>query len=195
MPSPIDTIPQVTKDFDLYKELLYGLVVVNKYTKVLETGTDVGDSARIFSTALQATGGKLMTIDIKPPVNNWLEGWPIKNISYFQQDSKLVRINEEIDLLFLDAHNPEMDVANHVASELQLFGGWVRVGGKIVVDDVWHDVFGPPIRKAVEGFCRQHLLTWTYYPHDHGLCIIEMTHPVQRPSAPMPPSMTPQLPA
>ena len=180
MASPIDTIPQTTQDFAVFKELLYTLIVANKYTKVLETGTDVGDSARIFSSALQATQGQLVTVDLKPPMGNWHEGWPTKNIQFVQGDSRQLKIKQEIDLLFLDAHENGTDAYAHVKTELTNLGVWVRAGGKIVLDDVFHGEFGEGIRKAQEEFCKMHLLAWTTYPHGHGLVVMEVTHGLPR---------------
>ena len=181
MPSPLDTIPQTTTDFAVFKELLYQLVVVNKYTKVMETGTDVGDSARIFSSALQATQGNLVTVDLKPPVGEWPKDWPIKNIQFITGNSKEMKLGEEIDLLFLDAHAAGCDAYLQVSTELKGLGVWVRKGGKIVIDDVFHSEFGEGIRKAYEEFGKQHQLAWTIYPHSHGLCVLEVSHALPRP--------------
>ena len=180
MPSPIDTIPQTTQDFLPYKELLYQLIVVNKFTKVLETGTDVGDSTRIFSSALQATQGQLVTVDLKPPMNDWPKDWPIKNIQFLQGDSRQVKLTQEIDLLFLDAHGSGTNSYDQIKAELAGLGVWVRVGGKIVLDDVFHSEFGTGIRKAFEEFAQLALIPWTIYPQSHGLAVLEVTHPLPR---------------
>lgn len=182
MPSPVDTIPQTTNDFALFKELLYQLVVENKYMKVVETGTDVGDSARIFSTALQATQGTLVTIDIKAPVGDWPKDWPVKNIQFVLGDSKQVRLNQEIDCLFLDAHGQGTNAYEQMKGELANLGVWVRSGGKILLDDVYHNEFGAGIRQALEEFTRHHQLVSTIYPQGHGFAILEVTHPLPHPS-------------
>jgi aspartyl-tRNA(Asn)/glutamyl-tRNA(Gln) amidotransferase subunit C len=148
--------------------------------RVLETGTDVGDSARIFSTALQSTQGELLTIDLKPPMNDWPKDWPVKNIKFLQGDSRQLRIQQEIDLLFLDAHGTDTNSYEQVKAELANLGVWVRVGGKIVLDDLFHDKFGPGIRQALEEFTQLHQLIWTIYPQSHGLVVIEVTHPLPR---------------
>jgi predicted O-methyltransferase YrrM len=180
MPSPIDTIPQTTQDFAVFKELLYHLIIANKYVKVLETGTDVGDSTRIFSTALQATQGQLVTVDQKPPVNNWPSTWPIKNIQFVQADSRQLKVNQELDLIFLDAHQDGTDAYQHVSTELKQLGVWVKIGGKIVLDDWYHGTFGEGIRKATEEFARLHQVAWTVYPHGHGLAVVEVSHLLPR---------------
>lgn len=45
-------------------ELLYNLVIKNKYQKALEIGTSTGHSAIWIAWALSKTGGKLITIEI-----------------------------------------------------------------------------------------------------------------------------------
>ena len=45
-------------------ELLYDLIVENKYTRALEIGTSTGHSAIWIAWALSKTGGKLITIEI-----------------------------------------------------------------------------------------------------------------------------------
>jgi predicted O-methyltransferase YrrM len=45
-------------------ELLYDLVLKNKYTKALEIGTSTGHSSIWIAWALSKTGGKLITIEI-----------------------------------------------------------------------------------------------------------------------------------
>ena len=180
MPSPADTIPQTTTDFAQFKDLFYQLIVENKYTKVLETGTDVGDSARIFSTALQATQGQLVTCDLKPPIGNWPDQWPVKNIQFVVGDSRQLKLTQEIDLLFLDAHGTGTNSYEQIMAELTQLGVWVRVGGKIVIDDLFHNEFGSGIRQALEEFGKLHQLAWTVYPHSHGLAILEMSHVLPR---------------
>lgn len=180
MPSPIDTIPQTAQGVNPFRELLYQLIVLNKYQKVLETGTDVGDSARIFSSALQVTSGQLVTVDIKPPVNDWPASWPVKNIQFVTGDSKQLRLKEEIDCLYLDAHLADIDIETQITEELKWLGRWVRVGGKIVLDDVFHATFGPGIRKTLEAFARVQQFPWTTYPQGYGLAVIEVTHLMNR---------------
>lgn len=174
MPSPVDTIPQTTVDFAAFKHLFFALVVGEKYQKVVEVGTDVGDSTRIFSKALQITGGRLLSIDIKPPVDDWptKTNWEPKNIDFMTQNSANVKLAQPVDLLFLDGDHTYV----HIKQELEQLGVWVRMGGKILLHDAFHQEFGEPTQRAVFEFCRKHLLTATFYPHQDGLAVIEVTH-------------------
>jgi caffeoyl-CoA O-methyltransferase len=46
-------------------QLLYDIIVKNKYTRALEIGTSTGHSATWIAWALSKTGGKLITIEIE----------------------------------------------------------------------------------------------------------------------------------
>ena len=179
---PIDAIPQTTGDFEAFKFLLHDIVIQHRYQRVVEVGTDVGDSTRVFSSALQATAGQLITIDKVAPKNNWPETcinggpWPIKNIKFITSDVKLLQWKEPIDLLFLDGdHTYEA-----LQWELSNLGIHVREGGKVLCHDIYHSEFGEPITKAVKEWAKLHELCWTAYPHQHGLAIIEVSHPLQK---------------
>ena len=174
MAHPVDSVPQTTQDFAEFKYLLYDVITSIKAQKVFETGTNVGDSTRILSKALEETGGKLVTIDLKPPENNWPESWPLKNIQFAQGDASKLQIKDSIDVLFLDDDH----AAEAVKQRLQNLGPAVRVGGKIALHDTCHSEFGPGIFKAVHDFCRENALWYTHYPLGHGMIIIEVSHPL-----------------
>lgn len=173
---PIDAIPQTTQDFESLKFLLFELITQARYQRVVEVGTDVGDSTRIFSKALQATAGKLLTIDKVLPKDNWYEKWEVKNISFLTVEVKTLQWKEPIDLLFLDGdHHYEA-----VLWELANLGVWVREGGKVLLHDIYHSEFGEQITKAVKEWTKLHELCWTAYPHQHGLAVIEVSHLLQK---------------
>jgi len=46
-------------------QLLYDIIIKNKYTRALEIGTSTGHSATWIAWALSKTGGKLITIEIE----------------------------------------------------------------------------------------------------------------------------------
>ena len=175
MPSPVDQIPQTTQDFLQFKELLYALVVLNKYQKVVETGTDVGDLTRILSTALQATQGQLLSLDLKP-VGSWAAEWPVKNVQFQQGDSRTAQVAGEFDLLVLDAQGDAKDLAALVREQLDRLGVWVKVGGKVVICRPYHQTYGQTVRETVEEWAKRQGLCWTVYPQGQGMLIIEITH-------------------
>lgn len=172
MPHPVDSVPQTTQDFALLKGLLYDVVVTSQAKVVFETGTNVGDSTRILSTALQVTSGKLWTVDLKPPEGEWPKTWPVQNIEFIQGDAGKLRIKEQIDVLFLDDDH----AAEAIAQRLRNLGPSVKVGGKIVLHDSSHSEFGEGIHAAIRSFCREQQLWYTDYPLGHGLTIIEVSH-------------------
>ena len=165
-------IPQTTSDFQDLRHLLAGLIRDLTATAVLEIGTDVGDSSRIFSSVLQETGGHLWTVDIQPPKGDWLTNWPLKNISFIQGDSRQLKFNQKIDLLFLDGDHTYETVRH----ELFTLGRAVRAGGKIACHDTLHSEFGPGIMRAIHEFSQLAKLPWTHYPYQHGLAVVEVTY-------------------
>ena len=174
-PFDLEKVPQMTGDFKILKHLLMALVLDRKAQVVLEVGTDVGDSTRIFSSCLQITGGKLYTIDKEPPKQNWLEGWPVKNVIFIQGDSITVPFGEPLDLLFLDGDH----TAEHLRKELDYFARRVKVGGRIALHDTCHNEFGQEITGVIRQFTQEQQLVWTEYPFQHGLAVIDVSHPVQ----------------
>lgn len=163
-------IPQMTPDYTMHKLLMYETILFTNAKRVLETGTDVGDSARIFATALRRTGGILFTIDSKTNLNcAWGQEYP--NIMFMQGDSLQVKWENELDVFYADSgHTKE-----HLLAELRKFGPWVRKGGVILCHDTCHSEFSGQITEAIRTFCRDNSLRWSEDPNPHGMAIIEMT--------------------
>ena len=80
-------------------ELLYDIVLENKYTKALEVGTSTGRSGIYIAWALSKTGGKLITIEIDP-------GRYKEALANFQEAG----LSEYIEARLADAHElvPEL---------------------------------------------------------------------------------------
>ena len=174
-PFDLEKVQQVTQDFKILKHLLMALVLDRKAQVILEVGTDVGDSTRVFSSCLQMTGGKLYTIDKEVPKQNWLESWPLKNVTFILGDSITIPWGEPLDLLWLDGDH----TVDHLTKELAYFGRQVKVGGRIALHDTCHNEFGQGITGVIRAFCQEQQLTWTEYPFQHGLAVIDVSHSVQ----------------
>lgn len=80
-------------------ELLYDIVLQNKYTKALEIGTSTGRSGIYIAWALSKTGGKLTTIEID-------EGRHEEALQNFKESG----LSEYIEARLADAHElvPEL---------------------------------------------------------------------------------------
>ena len=138
---------------------------------IVETGTDVGETACIFSRYLQPLNGELISIDIIPPKGEWFTNWAIKNITSLTYNSATIPWNRSIDVLFLDSdHHYE-----HVLAELNHLGPWVRKGGLILLHDTQHPEFGEQIIKAIREWTAQSQLSWTEYPYQFGMATIYVT--------------------
>lgn len=163
-------IDLVTQDFHPHSQWMFDMVVTSNAKRVLEIGTDVGDSSRIFLAALKRTGGSLTTVDIRDCKKPWADG--VENVTFIQHDSRTFEWAEPIDVLFLDDHFTGMDIYSHIYMELIKFGQWVRKGGKILIHDSNHEEFGPPILRATRDYCQAKHLTYTEQPYQYGLVTI-----------------------
>jgi predicted O-methyltransferase YrrM len=174
MPSiDLESIPQVTHDYEFHARILFELVLTLKAKEVLELGTDVGDSARIFLEALKITGGNLTTIDILPPKWNREVMKFYSNFTFHEIDSLSFQPDKYYDLIFIDDHGPEEpDIEKHVTLELEKYFPFLSAKGVIAVHDTNHSIFGGGIRKAVEEFIRGKNLLATFDKKGHGLSLL-----------------------
>ena len=130
-------------------ELLYDIVLHNKYTKVLEIGTSTGRSGIYIAWALSKTGGKLTTIEIdegrhEEALQNFKEAGLSEYIEARLADAhELVpELAGPFDFVFIDADKgwyrnyveaviPKLEaggsIAAHNVSERK--GGWGGYGG------------------------------------------------------------------
>jgi len=165
----VSLIPLASPDFVPHRLLMFEAVLATQAKRVLETGTDVGDSARIFATALRRTGGVLFTVDRKTDLNlSWVQDY--SNVMPIQGDSLKVTWNQTLDVLFLDSDHTK----EHLLGELRKLGPWVRQGGLILVHDTVHSEFGPALTDAVRVWCREVGFRWSEDPLPHGMAIIEV---------------------
>ena len=156
---------------------------------VLELGTNYGFSTREMSTALRDTGGRLYSVDINPPIDNWPQKWgKADNVVFVQHDSltlDLEGFKEPCDILFVD----DRHTYRHCLQVLRKYAPLVKVGGRIYVDDPTHcdGVMTPEMNCgasvlwAVALWCREVGLSFTVYTEDpYGLIEILVTKPIQK---------------
>ena len=168
----LNGIPQITNDYLYHKRAMFEVILHTKAQRVLEAGTDVGDSARIFAHALRMTGGALITVDKRTVDQGWAKEYP--NVKFVVGDSLGVATSQPLDVLYLDDHNDDTDTKTHVGKELDLLGVWVRKGGFIIIDDTCHDKFGPGVTASIRTWCAKHGLPWYEDPRGHGMAFIEV---------------------
>ena len=159
-------IKQVTQDMAAHVQMIGNLIVSIKAQRVLELGTDVGDSTRIISAALKQTGGKLWTIDVKPLDWNWKE---LGNVEALTGNSLDFIPDRLIDLLFIDDDH----TYPHVLNELRKFVPCVRPGGYILLHDVLNKEHGPGVQRSIEEFCSPLKWGWSIFPNSHGMAVIQ----------------------
>ena len=159
---------------------------------VMELGTNYGFSTREFSKALREVGGKLYSVDINPPIDNWPAKVqvPVDNVMFVQHDCltiDLATLKEPLDILFVD----DRHTYRHLLQVLRRYAPLVREGGRIYVDDPTHcdGVIQPEMNCgasvlfATALWCREHQLQMHLYTDDAcGLLEIQVTKKI--PQAP-----------
>ena len=163
---------QFTQDFQFHKDLMTQLVEQTQAKRILELGSDVGDSTRIFASALAYFGGNLWTIDINPPKWNqeWMDG--LYNFTAITEDTlnPELKWDKEVDILFIDDDH----TYPHVLEELKKFGPWVRRGGYILLHDTQHSQYGTQVTQSINEWTRQVKLKWEDHPEGHGMGVISV---------------------
>lgn len=162
-------------DFHEHVSYCAELVVRLDAQKVIELGTRSGVSTAGWLYGLAQTGGHLWSVDLDPapdlPVSS---GWT------FIQGNDLdpavtAQLPDTVDIVFIDTdHRYAQTLA-----ELNVYYPRVRPGGKIVLHDTENarpldaEVgIRYPVKRAVEEFCNEELLTWTNHPNCWGLGVV-----------------------
>ena len=160
-------IKQVTQDMQAHIQLIINLVSACKAQRILELGTDVGDSTRILSAALKGTGGKLWTVDVKQVEWDWRG---LGNVEALVGSSLDFIPDRQIDLLFIDDDHSYP----HVLHELVKFGPCVKPGGFICLHDVLNKEHGPAVMRSIMEYCEPLKWSWVMNPGSHGLAVIQV---------------------
>ena len=166
-----------------------------KAKTVIELGTNFGFSTREFATALRETGGRLYSIDINPPIDDWPRKWalgtklPIDHLTFVQHDSLTLDLEpfakEPVDILFID----DRHTYRHLLQVLRKYAPLVRAGGRIFVDDPTHCDGAPTpelncgasVLWAVALWCREVNLPFTCWTEDpYGLIEITVAKPIPK---------------
>ena len=168
-PYPCSVI-QLTPDYAPLIGNMLEMVLNTKAQVILETGTNIGDSSRIWLEGLSKTGGELWTIDVKEYDNSWADG--IKNIHFIRGSSTEIPWDKPIDILYLDSDHSY----GHVTRELVKFGPYVKEGGAIVMNDTCHHECGWEVTQALRHFMlAAGLCHWTENVRGYGLAIVQVT--------------------
>lgn len=162
---------------DIWEHLPTLLSLVHKLRAehVIELGTRTGVSTTALLYALEATGGRLTSIDIDPrPEIPASDHWTF--IQGNDLDPVIVRELDEADLIFIDtSHTYEQTLA-----ELNIYQHLIRRPGLIALHDTevarMRGIPKPPypVKTAVEDFCAAEGFNWTNDPRCWGLGVIEV---------------------
>jgi hypothetical protein len=162
----IESIPDVSRETDFFTQyvgiwrVFFEKVQELKAKSVVEFGTRDGYSTRLFSKALESTGGEITTIDINPPKTQFTEK-NIKVVTGSVEDFTPTNC----DILYIDDWHNE----HHLYWELNQFAKLARV---VMVHDVCLD---HGLMLAISEWCRHNMVVYTIYPlNGCGLAVIEI---------------------
>lgn len=167
---------QVPSDIVEHLPTLVRLVHELRAEHVIELGTRTGVSTTAFLYALEATGGRLTSIDLDPAPNiTESDHWVF--IQGDDLDPTVVTELDQADLVFVDtSHHYRQTLA-----ELNVYQHLIRRPGLIVCHDTelerpigapTHPRF--PVKTAVAEFVAAEGFKWTNRPNCWGLGIIEV---------------------
>lgn len=159
-----ETLPILENDLGIHRRMLWDAVLETGAKRIVETGTNLGNGTRTLATAALKTGGHVWTIDKRKPRYGWDRYWPVPNLTFHRQDVMEIRDwPMELDVLFLDSHDEGTDILSHVGHEFDVFGPRVRPGGRILVHDISHRVFGARLKAVIDLWIAAHHATVVYH--------------------------------
>ena len=161
---------------DIYQHLPFFVTEVLRLEAktVIELGTRSGVSTVAWLYALEQTGGHLWSVDIDPAPPLDAEHWTFLRGNDLSPD--IVSQLPEADIVFIDTSH----AFDQTLAELNVYQHKVRPGGVILLHDT--ELARPegvrgrpfPVKRAIEEFCAEELLTWTNRPECFGLGRIEI---------------------
>lgn len=161
-----DLMPNYSQNHDYIRQyckiwhVLISKVHEMKALSVLEFGTREGYSTRLFAGALQKTGGRIYTVDLKQ-----ITTFEEKNVFPISSRIEEFYWGTPVDILYIDDWHNE----HHLYYELETFYKMARV---IMIHDVCLD---DGLARAVHLWCKHNFMIYTgYYINECGLMIIEV---------------------
>lgn len=174
----VEMLSKRETDINQHLPTLYNLVVENKYKVVVELGA--GQSTYVFVAAVNKTKGRFISVDLdlKAHLRGFAEGEGVleKEPRYRfirGDDMEIVKKwRRKIDFLFIDTSH----TFEHTKIELKKWEPFIKVGGKIVLHDVYHKVgHAVGVRPALGEFLVKNPGRFAVQYHDHrgGLAIVD----------------------
>ena len=163
-------------DINEHLPTFYSLVQRLDAKHVIELGTRSGVSTIAWLHALNATGGRLTSVDVdaKPAIGEH-DHW-----SFIQGDDLSAEVFAQLDMaeiVFIDTSH----LYDHTIRELNLYRWLVKPGGLMVLHDTMLErpIGAPvrpafPVRTAIEEFVEVNGFRWVNHPNCWGLGIVEV---------------------
>ena len=163
-------------DINEHLPMFVELVAATNAQHVIELGTRTGVSTIAWLYGLEATGGRLTSVDIdeRPAIGEW-DRWTF--IHGDDLDPDVVAQLEPADIVFIDTSH----LYEQTVHELNLYRWLVKPGGLLVL----HDTELPipegapprplyPVKTAMVEFCQANGYRYTNRPNCWGLGIIQI---------------------
>jgi predicted O-methyltransferase YrrM len=181
-----ETYCNTASDINEHLPLIRRLTMEVEATKVLELGVRGGVSTVAFLSALEVTGGMLLSVDIDMPafdvdVSRWMF---LKADDTTQYAKTLIGQLAYYDVIFIDTSHAYL----HTHEELISYAHFIRPGGVLMMHDVnvksfpHHDGIQPdyPVRKALDDWTsvfesfHEGTLEWIHLPNNNGFSYVFM---------------------
>jgi len=147
-------------------------------TTVIELGVRWGVSTIAWLHAIEATGGRVWSVDVDQTANHNVFTATGRWTFVHGDDCApevLALLPEQADIVFIDTSH----AYDHTLRELAAYVPRVRPGGRVLLHDtevLAPDNVGPqppfPVKLAVREFCADHGLVWSNDPACFGLATI-----------------------
>lgn len=163
-------------DIAHYMPVLFGTAARYGQCKVIELGVRDGDSTVAFLAAAELTGGHVWSVDIDPDCGfTKRDPQPESHLWTFAgHDSRSTAAQAATPD---DAHVVLIDSSHDYAqtcTELLIYLDKLRGGGMLLMHDVGHPEYGPPVRAALDEILPQFGIDWgwTEYGGENGLGVV-----------------------
>lgn len=161
-------------DIGHYLHILFGTVARYPAAKVIEIGTDRGNSTVALLAAAEITGGHVWSIDCNPACT-FRDGYAEDGLwTFIHGDSAGAAIAaqapSDAHVLFIDSSH----TYDQTRAELALYLPKVRPGGTVLLHDTNKPHSNDRVREALDDTLPGFGLTWHEHPGENGLGVINM---------------------
>lgn len=163
-------------DMAHYMPVLFGTAARYEQCKIIELGVRGGDSTMALLAAAELAGGHLWSVDIDPGCE-FLKRDPQPEShlwTFVCEDSRsaaaAAATPDDAHVVLIDSSHDY----DQTCTELLIYLDKLRGGGMLLMHDVGHPDFGPPVRAALAEVLPRFGIDWgwTQYGGENGLGLV-----------------------